>query len=452
MQVKSLRIALSSARKFINIGAVTRLYNLVKNFHAADIANLTEQLILRERLVLFNTLYEKNKEKAVAVLSEIDPEDAAQMLPSLPIDQITDLFHQSASDDVAAIIPLLPEELKKTVLDAMEDKPTEDVLELLDYAEETAGRIMSPNFYALNQDTKASDTITAIQLEGDVESAFYLYIVDDENHLEGVVSIRQLLFSRPNTTLKTIMKTDVISVTTDTDQEIVARNVADYNLVAIPVVDAQNVLVGVVTVDDIIDVIDKEATEDMYKMVSLDTTDRIQDSAWSSIKKRLPFLLFSLLTASVAPFVVNNFTGTIQKVVELAVFLPLIMALGGIAGNQTIAIIVREIAMGQTDWISARKALLKEILVGLGNGLVIGLLTGIISYLIFNNYFLGMIIGLAIITNLFVAALIGTLIPLVLKFLKLDPALGSVNLLTMCTDSVGVLTFLGLGTIFLQHL
>ena len=452
MQVKSLRIALSSARKFINIGAVTRLYNLVKNFHAADIANLMEQIILRERLVLFNTLYEKNKEKAVAVLSEIDPEDAAQMLPSLPIDQITDLFHQSASDDVAAIIPLLQEELKKTVLEAMEDKPTEDVLELLDYAEETAGRIMSPNFYALNQDTKASDTITAIQLEGDVESAFYLYIVDDENHLEGVVSIRQLLFSRPNTTLKTIMKTDVISVTTDTDQEIVARNVADYNLVAIPVVDAQNVLVGVVTVDDIIDVIDKEATEDMYKMVSLDTTDRIQDSAWSSIKKRLPFLLFSLLTASVAPFVVNNFTGTIQKVVELAVFLPLIMALGGIAGNQTIAIIVREIAMGQTDWISARKALLKEILVGLGNGLVIGLLTGLISFLIFDNYFLGMIIGLAIITNLFVAALIGTLIPLVLKFLKLDPALGSVNLLTMCTDSVGVLTFLGLGTIFLQHL
>jgi magnesium transporter len=452
MQVKSLRIALSSARKFINIGAVTRLYNLVKNFHAADIANLMEQLILRERLVLFNTLYEKDKEKAVAVLSEIDPEDAAQMLPSLPIDQITDLFHQSASDDVAAIIPLLQEELKKTVLEAMEDKPTEDVLELLDYAEETAGRIMSPNFYALNQDTKASDTITAIQLEGDVESAFYLYIVDDENHLEGVVSIRQLLFSRPNTTLKTIMKTDVISVTTDTDQEIVARNVADYNLVAIPVVDAQNVLVGVVTVDDIIDVIDKEATEDMYKMVSLDTTDRIQDSAWSSIKKRLPFLLFSLLTASVAPFVVNNFTGTIQKVVELAVFLPLIMALGGIAGNQTIAIIVREIAMGQTDWMSARKALLKEILVGLGNGLVIGLLTGLISFLIFDNYFLGMIIGLAIITNLFVAALIGTLIPLVLKFLKLDPALGSVNLLTMCTDSVGVLTFLGLGTIFLQHL
>ena len=449
MQVKSLRIALSSARKFINIGAVTRLYNLVKNFHAADIANLMEQIILRERLVLFNTLYEKNKEKAVAVLSEIDPEDAAQMLPSLPIDQITDLFHQSASDDVAAIIPLLQEELKKTVLEAMEDKPTEDVLELLDYAEETAGRIMSPNFYALNQDTKASDTITAIQLEGDVESAFYLYIVDDENHLEGVVSIRQLLFSRPNTTLKTIMKTDVISVTTDTDQEIVARNVADYNLVAIPVVDAQNVLVGVLTVDDIID---KEATEDMYKMVSLDTTDRIQDSAWSSIKKRLPFLLFSLLTASVAPFVVNNFTGTIQKVVELAVFLPLIMALGGIAGNQTIAIIVREIAMGQTDWMSARKALLKEILVGLGNGLVIGLLTGLISFLIFDNYFLGMIIGLAIITNLFVAALIGTLIPLVLKFLKLDPALGSVNLLTMCTDSVGVLTFLGLGTIFLQHL
>jgi magnesium transporter len=452
MQVKSIRIAISSARKFINIGSLTRLWNLLKNFHAADIASLMDHLILRERLVLINILYEKEKEKAVDVLSEIEEEDAAQILQALPVEQIADLFQQSASDDVAAIMPLLSEELQKSILEAMEDKPSEDVLELLDYEEETAGRIMSPNFYALNQDTNVSDAITAMQLEGDVESAFYLYVVDNENHLVGVVSIRNLLFSRPNTPMKKIMTTDVISVTTDTDQEIVARNVADYNLVAIPVVDTNKVLVGVVTVDDIIDVIDKEATEDMYKMMSLDSTDRIQDSAWSSIKKRLPFLLFSMLTASLAPLVVNNFTGTIQKVVELAVFIPLVMALGGIAGNQTIAIIVREIAMGQTDWISARKALMKEIFVGLGNGLFIGMITGILSFIIFSNYYLGFIIGAAIIINLIIAALIGTLIPLFLKLIKLDPALGSVNLLTMCTDSVGVLTLLGLGTLFLKHL
>lgn len=452
MQVKSLRIAVSSARKFINIGSLARLWNLVKKFHAADIASLMEHLTFRERMVLLNALYENDKETAVDVVREIEPEDVAQILQEWPIEQITDIFHMSAPDDVAAIMPFFDEEFKNTVLEAMEDKPSEDLLELLEYEEETAGRIMSPNFYALNQNTKVSDTITAMQLEGDVESAFYLYVVDDSNHLEGVVSIRQVLFSRPNTPLKNIMNTDLISVTTDTDQEIVARNVADYNLVAIPVVDAENVLVGVVTVDDIIDVIDKEATEDMYKMVSLDSTDRIQDSPLSSVKKRLPFLLLSLITASIAPVVVNSFTGTIEKVVQLAVFIPLVMALGGIAGNQTIAIIVREIAIGQTDWLSARKALLKEILVGLVNGLVIGSITGLVSFFIFSNYFHGIIIGLAIIINLFVAACLGTLIPLILKLIKLDPALGSVNLLTMCTDSIGVLTYLGLGTLFLSNL
>jgi magnesium transporter len=187
-------------------------------------------------------------------------------------------------------------------------------------------------------------------------------------------------------------------------------------------------------------------------MVSLDTTDRIQNSPFRSIKKRIPFLLLSLLTASVAPFVVNFFKGTIEQVVTLAVFMPLVAALGGIAGNQTIAIIVREIAIGQSDWISAKKALLKEMLVGFGNGLILGIVLGGVSYLIIGNPYLGIILGLAVIVNLFTAALLGTLIPLFLKLIKLDPALGSVNLLTMCTDSIGFLTFLGFGTLFLRHL
>jgi magnesium transporter len=452
MRMEALRLVVNSARKFINVGALTRLWNLVKNFHAADVATLMEHLISREKLILFNIIYEKEREKAAEVLSEIDPEDAAPMLENLPVKQISELFQEVPSDDVAPILQLLPEELQQTILAAMEDKPSEDVKELLLYEEETAGRIMSPNFYALNQSTNVSDAITAMQLEGDVESAFYLYVVDDQDHLMGVVSLRQLLFARPNTPLKDIMTKDVINVTTETDQEEVARNVADYNLVAIPVVDSENKLLGVVTVDDVIDVIDKEATEDIYKMVSLDTTDRIQDNPFTSIKKRIPFLVLSLLTASVAPFVVSRFTGSIQQFVTLAVFMPLVMALGGIAGNQTIAIIVREIATGQADWISAKKALLKELIVGIGNGVIIGTIIALVSYLLIGNPYLGLVLGLAIIINLFIAALVGTLIPLFLKLIRLDPALGSVNLLTMCTDSIGILSFLGLGTLFLNYL
>lgn len=452
MKLEALRIATRSARRFINMGALTRVWNLVKKFHPVDIATLMEHLVSREKLILFNSVYEKEKEKAAEVLGELEPEDAAHILQALPLEQISDLFHILPSNDAAPILDLLPVELKESVLASMEQKPSEDVQELLLYEEETAGRIMSPDFYALNQNTNVSDVITAMQLEGDVESAFYLYAIDDENRLVGVVSLRQLLFARPNTALKDIMTSDVISVRTDTDQEDVARSVADYNLVAIPVLDSEKKLVGVVTVDDVIDVIDKEATEDIYKMVSLDSTYRIQDNPITSIKKRLPFLMISVLTASLAPFVVNYFKGSIQQFITLAVFMPLVAALGGIAGNQTIAIIVREIAIGQADWLTVRKTLLKEILVGIGNGVILGSVLALISFLIIGNPILGVILGLATIINLFIAASLGTLIPLFLKLIRLDPALGSVNLLTMCTDTVGLLAFLGLGTLFLKYL
>ncbi len=452
MKTEALRLVISSARKFINIGARSRLWNLVKKLHPSDIAGLINHLVLRERLVLIHVLFENDIEKTAEVLAEIDPEDAAELIEKIPVDMAAKIFQETPSDDAAPIFEIIPEETKNLILASMETKPTEEVMELLDHEEETAGRILSPNFYALNENTNVSDAITAMQLEGDVESAFYLYVVDDEMHLSGVVSLRQLLFSRPNTPLKNIMTQDVISVQTSTDQEAVARIVADYNLVAIPVVDENNKLVGVITVDDIIDVIDQEATEDIYKMVSLDTTDRIKDSPFKSIKKRLPFLLMSMLTASLAPLVVNHFKATIQEAVILAVFMPLVAALGGIAGNQTVAIIVREIAIGQTEWISARKALFKELLVGLGNGIIIGVLLGAFSYLIKANPYLGLVLGLAVIINFFAAALLGTLIPFLLRLLKLDPALGSVNLLTMCTDSLGFFTFLALGTLFLRYL
>ncbi|MBS3819982.1 magnesium transporter [bacterium] len=452
MKLQSLRLIINSVRKFINMGAYTRLWNMTKKLHAVDIASLMDHLIFREKIILFKVLNEKEKRKAAEVISELEPQDAAEILKELPVEQIASCFHLTPSDDVPPVLQYLPEELRDSVLAKMGEKPSEEIKGLLHYEEETAGRIMSQDFYALNQNTNVSDAITAMQLEGEVESAFYLYVVDDENHLVGVVSIRQLLFARPNSKLKDIMNTDLITVNTKTDQEEVARKVADYNLVAIPVLDKENNLLGVVTVDDVIDVLDQEATEDIYKMVSLDTSDRIQDTPFKSIKKRLPFLLFSLLTASLSPFVVNYFKATIEQAVTLAVFMPLVAALGGISGNQTIALMVREIATGQTDWLSSRKALAKEIIVGLGNGIFIGFVIAFISYFLIGNIYIGIILGGAIIINLFVAASLGTLIPLLLRLLHLDPALGSVNLLTMCTDTIGILSFLGLGTLFLNYI
>ena len=452
MKTQAQNILISSLRKFINTGSTARLCNLIKNYHAADIAGLMDHLTFREKQSLLKILQERDKQQAAEVLSELDPSDAAELLRELQVGQISDLLEIIPSDDAAPILPLLPEEMQDSVLANMEKEPSEDVQELLFYPEETAGRIMSTEFYALEHNTNVQDAITAIRLEGDVESAFYLYVVDEENHLVGVVSLRQLLFTQPNTPLKSIMTRNVISVRTDTDQEEVARQVADYNLIAIPVVDIEHKLVGVVTVDDVIDVIEKEATEDFYKMVSLDSTDRMSDSPLKSLKKRLPFLLISVGTASLAPFIIHFFKDTIQEAVTLAVFMPLIAALGGIAGSQTIAIMVREIALGEANWSMARKAVLKEILVGIGNGVVLGILLAFLSYMILGNPFFGLILGVAVIINLFLAALLGTLIPLILRLLHLDPALGSQNLLTMCTDSIGILSFLALGTFLLRYI
>jgi len=452
MRTQAQSVVINSLRKFIHTGSTSRLCNLIKNYHAADVASLMTSLTFKEKLSLLKTLQERDKQRAAEILSELNPEDAAELLKELQVGQISDLLEIIPSDDVAPILPHFPEEMQDSILANMEKEPSEEVQELLHYEEETAGRIMSTDYYALEQNTDVSDAITAIRLEGDVESGFYLYVIDEENHLVGVVSLRQLLFASPNTRLKEIMTRNVISVTTDTDQEKVARYVAHYNLVAIPVVDAERRLAGVVTVDDVIDVINQEATEDLYKMVALDSSDRIHDKPIKSIKKRLPFLLLSLATASLAPFVVSFFKETIQQVVTLAVFMPLIAALGGIAGSQTIAIMVREIAIGEADWPIARKALVKEMLVGIGNGIVIGVVLAILSYFLLQNFFFGLILGLAIVINLFIAALLGTLIPLVLKLLRLDPALGSQNLLTMCTDAIGMLSFLGLGTLLLRHL
>ncbi|MFQ6083063.1 MAG: magnesium transporter [Candidatus Aminicenantia bacterium] len=452
MKEKALEIAIKSVRKFIYASAYSRLWNLAKNFHPADIATLLSHLFRKERKILIEVLYERDKVKTAEVLSELEPEDAGQLLKEMDVKDVAGLLQEISPDDAARIISFLPEESQNIILELMRDKESEDLQELLHYEEKTAGRIMSTEFYALEKNTTVGDAITALQLAGDVESAFYLYVVDEENHLEGVVSLRQLLLVPPNTPLKKIMSTDVIRVQTDTDQEEVARQVADYNLVAIPVVDKENELVGVVTVDDVIDVINQEATEDIYRMAGMDESDRIQYSPFKSIKKRLPFLYLSLLTASLAPFVVNFFRATIKEAVVLAVFMPLVAALGGIAGNQTIALMVREITLGQVNWYTARKALFKEIAVGIGNGIAIGSVIGFISYLLVGKPILGLILGAAIIINLFLAGLLGTLIPLFLKFIHLDPALGSVNLLTMCTDTLGILSFLGLGTLFLHYL
>jgi magnesium transporter len=449
---RRIDLVLDSVRRLLRIGATANLLNLLQKQHPADLAQIFSELQDREREAAFSLLAERNGRLAMEALSELGPEAGAALLATRSAEEIAKLAAEIPSDDAAALIDHLPEELSAAVLDLMRPKESGVVENLLEYDERTAGRIMNPHVFALNEDMTVGEAITELQSNRDVEMVFYLYVVDDRRHLVGVVSLRRLLLVSPETPLKRIMTTDLISARVDMDQEEVARQVASYNLLAIPVVDEESKLVGVITVDDVIDVIKDEATEDIYRLAGVAGDERAFTPAAESLRKRLPWLSVNLVTAFMAASVVALFEGTIERITALAVFMPIVAGMGGNAATQTLTVIVRGIALGELTWSNSRKALLKEAAVGIGNGLVLGLVAATVAWVTRGSPALGLILCAAMIINMFVAATAGTLVPLGLRAVNVDPALASSVFITTLTDFFGFFSFLGLATLFLTYL
>jgi magnesium transporter len=447
---RKIDLILESVRRLMRMGAMPNLLNLLQKQHPADLAQIFAELPEKERHAAFNVLVEKNGKLAMEAVSELGAEKGAELLALRSAEEIARLTQEIPSDDAAALIDYLPPELSTAVLELIRPKPGGGVSELLEYEEQTAGRLMNPNVFALAEDLTAGESITALQSARDVEMVFYLYVVDERRHLVGVVSLRRLLLVPPDTPLKRIMTSEVYSVRADTDQEEVARQVASYNLLAIPVVDTENKLVGVITVDDVIDVIKDEATEDVYRLAGVSADDGVLTPPGDSLRRRLPWLLVNLVTAFMAASVVGFFEGTIERWVALATFMPVVAGMGGNAATQTLAVIVRGLALGELTGSNARQALFKEGLVGLSNGLMIGAVGALVVTVITRgNWLLALILMAAMVINMFVAAVAGTLIPLGLRALKVDPALASSVFITTFTDVFGFLSFLGLATLLL---
>jgi magnesium transporter len=449
---RRLEVIVDSVKRLLRMGATSNLLNLLQKQYPADLAQLFSELSEKERSSAFSLLVERAPKLAMESVSELGPQAAANLLANHPADEIARLVQELPSDDAAAIVDHLPEELSAAVLALIKPKPGGGVGELLEYPEQTAGRIMNPNVFALSEDMTVSEAISALQGSREVEMVFYLYVVDARRHIVGVVSLRRLLLVPPETPLKRIMTTDLITVRVDTDQEEVARLVASYNLLAIPVVDEESKLVGIITVDDVIDVIKDEATEDVYRLAGVPGDDHVLTAPAASLRKRLPWLVVNLVTAFVAASVVAIFQGTISQWVALAVFMPIVAGMGGNAATQTLTVIVRGIALGELTWSNSRKALMKEAVVGLGNGFTLGTIAALGAWLLQGNPYIGIVLALAMIINMFVAATAGTLIPLALRALNVDPALASSVFITTLTDVFGFFSFLGLGTIFLRYL
>ena len=447
---RRIDLVLDSVKRLQRIGATANLLNLLQKQHPADLAQIFGDLPDRDREAAFSLLAERNGRLAMETVSELGPEAGAALLATRSAEEIAKLAQEVPSDDAAALIDYLPEELSAAVLDLMRPKESGVVENLLEYDEQTAGRIMNPHVFALDEDMTVGEAIAQLQGSRDVEMVFYLYVVDERRHLVGVVSLRRLLLVSPETPLKRVMTSDLISARVDTDQEEVARQVASYNLLAIPVVDEENKLIGVITVDDVIDVIKDEATEDIYRLAGVAGDERVFTAPWESFRLRFPWLALNLGTAFLAAGVVSLFEGTIGRMTALAVFMPIVAGMGGNAATQTLTVIVRGIALGELTWANARKALFKEISVGVANGIATGIIAAGVVWMFRSDPMIGVLLAAAMVINLFVAATAGTLIPLGLKAMKIDPALASTVFITTFTDVVGFASFLGLATLYLR--
>jgi magnesium transporter len=320
------------------------------------------------------------------------------------------------------------------------------------YSPETAGGIMTTEFFALRETDTAAEAIAAIRGRRHEVGLFYMYVLDAENRLKGILTLMQLVTAEGNTPIRNFMIEEVYTAEPHMSQEEAARMFARYNLVALPVVDDHGVMLGVITIDDVVDVIHEEATEDIYLMAGLSQDDRVFTSWLDSVRLRLPWLVINLATATLAARVVAFFEPALEQFALLAVFMPMVAGMGGNAGTQTITVIVRGLALGELYPGHVRQVVTKEVLVGLCNGLFTGILAAGVAYLWKANLVLGLVLFLAMVLNSVVAALAGTLIPLSLKALRLDPAIASSIFVTTLTDISGFLSFLGLATLLLTYM
>lgn len=439
-----------TVRAMIRTVPPDRLLRVIGKAHPADIALLFKDLDPAEVRALFDILF--SVRRAAKVLKELPPDLLPGILELVEDEKLARMLVWADPDDEVTFIESLPPERRERVLALVDPERRERVQQLISYPEGSVGRIMTTDFLALPPELTAQGAIDRIRERGELETFFYLYVTTDSGKLIGVVPIRNLVVAPPDRTLAEMMIPDPIAADANTDQEEAARLVSRYELLALPIVDREGTLLGIITVDDVIDIIDKETTEDMYKMAGLEEEDRVFSPPRLSIRKRLPWTTVNLLTAMTAASVVGLFEATIDQAAALAIFMPVVAGMGGNSGIQTLTVVIRGIALGELEFSSAWKALLKEVTVGIAVGAVAGSLVALVAILWKGNPMLGLVLGLAMVINLFVAALAGTVIPLALQRVRLDPALGSGIFVTTFTDVFGFLSFLGLATVFLRYL
>lgn len=440
-----------SIRRLLRRNAIPHLRKIVEKTHAADLSRVFPKLTPPHQQKLFAQIDSVEKKGILfSELSVTDPETLVDFIQKLGVPETCEVLGAMQADDVADVIGYLPDDLADAVLKKMGRKGSEEVEDLLKYRDDSAGGIMIPNFIAFREDTTAHDAVASLQKEHlDVEMPFYLYVVDDYGKLVGVCSLRQLVSEPPDRPLKEFMNTELFSVRTDTDQEEVAKLVARYDILAVPVVDHANVLVGIVTVDDVIDIIREEATEDFLKMAGAGNGLVETQSVFKSMKIRLPWLFASCMGGIAAFFIIDQFEASLQALPYLAAFIPVIMGMGGNIGTQSSTIVVRGLSTGHLQVREIWRVVMKELSVGFLLGLVYGGLIGLVAHIQNNNFFLGVTVAGAVISSMSIAAFVGSMVPMIFARLDIDPAVATGPFVTTSIDILAVLIYFEISTILL---
>ncbi len=401
------------------------------------------------RLQLFSHISEKQGGEVILELPESLQEE---LLSALHPHHIGAVVEHLDSDDAADILQVVDKEIATEIIERLEPDDRREMQSLLGHDEESAGGLMQVELFKVRGDWTVEKVLNVLRRWGEeIENLNYVYVINDDDVLQGVVPLHALLFCETETPIAEMIRKDFPRVHAGEDQEEVAHLFEKYDVLAMPVVDEDGKLVGRITADDILDVLQEEATEDMYRLAALSGNDDLSDPVGRTAWRRGIWLAVNLGTAFLASYVIAQFEATLAQIVALAILMPIVASMGGIAGTQTLTVIVRGIALGRVTFETSRRALQKEVLVSMVTGLSFALLVGVIASFWFPDLGLklGLIIAAAMLVNLVAAGLAGALIPLTLQRINIDPALASGTILTTVTDVVGFLTFLGLATTFL---
>ena len=438
------------AEEIQKIESEEELEEYLEDNHFVDVAESFEELDDEELLRVFELMTDEQKAN---VIEQADDDLQERIFELIPDEEAIDILAFMSPDDIVDILGFLDIRKSKSILTKMKRSQANKIRELLGYEEDTAGGIMTTQYIAFKENLEIKEVMKKIKMIAPrTEVIETIFVTNSKKELVGEADLRDILISSDETKLSEIMDENIKYVYVEEDQEDVARLVSKYDLKVVPVINHKKMILGIITIDDIIDVIQEENTEDILKLGGVSEEEDIYSDFWFSVKQRLPWLVINLGTAFLASFVIGIFSATVEKVVILSSVMTIISGMGGNAGTQALSVTIRALALGEVDLKDTLRIIWKTILVGTINGALLGLLCGGILWAIYGNFYMGLIVFLAMIGNLVIACMIGFLIPITLKAMKIDPAMASAVILTTATDCFGFLIFLSLATVILNKL